>query len=303
MGVVAEPPASRMIQPRSGQETLPAHLEARYGIQVGAMTELDLGGYGWAGHVSDLREVLRAHGRPLPQRAPADRHGEQNGHRPRALLIRATLDHGHACPAPEPAAPEPATPDPAARDRATSERAAPEPAAPEPAAPEPAAPEPATADPATPDPATPNRSPQAAPARQARKPGRRDRGATVLVADLRFSALLSQALVAFTIEFHNEAEHQLPHRTTWGPAADSGRGPWLVSLAMWSGFMRFLPAAGVPLREVADLVPLTNLAGLERWGYVTVGPGPADSLRRCRAGTTWSGPPGGATRPSRSGRH
>ncbi len=45
MGVVAEPPTSRMIQPRSGQDTLPAHLEARYGIQVGRMTELDLGVY------------------------------------------------------------------------------------------------------------------------------------------------------------------------------------------------------------------------------------------------------------------
>ena len=34
-----------MIQPRSGQETLPPHLEARYGIQVDGMTELDLGVY------------------------------------------------------------------------------------------------------------------------------------------------------------------------------------------------------------------------------------------------------------------
>ena len=88
------------------------------------------------------------------------------------------------------------------------------------------------------------------------------------------SALLSQALVAFTIEFDNESERQLPHRTTWGPAARSGRGPWLVSLAMWANFLRFLPADGVPLRDVADLVPLVNLAGLERWGYVTVGPDP-----------------------------
>ncbi len=34
-----------MIQPRSGQDTLPAHLEARYGIQVSQLTELDLGVY------------------------------------------------------------------------------------------------------------------------------------------------------------------------------------------------------------------------------------------------------------------
>ena len=99
-------------------------------------------------------------------------------------------------------------------------------------------------------------------------------GETVLVADLHFSALLSQALVAFTIEADNEAEHQLPHRTTWGPAAHSGHGPWLVSLTMWADFLRFVPAAGVALRDVADLVPLTNLAGLERWGYVRSGPIP-----------------------------
>ena len=46
---------------------------------------------------------------------------------------------------------------------------------------------------------------------------------------------------------------------------------------MWANFLRFLPSDGVPLRDVADLVPLTNLPGLERWGYVRVGPGPGDS--------------------------
>ena len=179
-----------------------------------------LAGHGWAANVSELREVLRAHGRPLPERAPAGRAqagraqaGRQSGGWPRALLIQATLAHGHA------------------RSAAPT-----------------------------------------APARQAGKPRRQDRGATVLVAELKFSAVLSQALVAFTIEFDNEAERQLPHRTTWGPAARSGRGPWLVSLTMWANFMRFLPADGVPLRDVADLVPLTNLAGLKRWGYVEVGP-------------------------------
>jgi hypothetical protein len=41
-------------------------------------------------------------------------------------------------------------------------------------------------------------------------------------------ALLSQVLVAFTIEF----ERQMPHRTTLhGPSA-IGDGPWLVSMVM-----------------------------------------------------------------------
>ena len=43
--------------------------------------------------------------------------------------------------------------------------------------------------------------------------------------------LLSQALVAYTIEFDNEAEHRMPHRTTRGTGPRL-RGVWLVSMAM-----------------------------------------------------------------------
>jgi len=94
--------------------------------------------------------------------------------------------------------------------------------------------------------------------------------------DLPLSALLSWPLVAFTIEFDNEFEYRSPHRTTWGPAAGSRRGPWLVSQAMWANFMQFVGAAGAPLRELDDLARITNLAGLERWGYIVVQPDPAD---------------------------
>jgi DNA-binding MarR family transcriptional regulator len=45
---------------------------------------------------------------------------------------------------------------------------------------------------------------------------------------------------------------------------------------MWANFMQFVPGDGVPLHEVDDLAHITNLAGLQRWGYVTVGPDPAD---------------------------
>jgi methyltransferase (TIGR00027 family) len=203
-----------------------------------------LGGRGWTAEITDLREVLRAHGRPLPEqtRPERTRPGQAQPEQARAaLLIHATLDQRRATAG---------TPAGQSAGELASCSAGETPA--------------------------PGRA-GAAPARPARKRGRSDQRETVLVADLRFSALLSQALVAFTIEFDNESEHQLPHRTTWGPAARSGHGPWLVSLAMWADFIRFLPAAGVPLREVADLVPLTNLAGLERWGYVTVGPDPADA--------------------------
>jgi len=45
---------------------------------------------------------------------------------------------------------------------------------------------------------------------------------------------LSYALVAFTIEFDNEFERQMPHRTTrHRSAARSRNGPWLVSMVMW----------------------------------------------------------------------
>jgi methyltransferase (TIGR00027 family) len=95
------------------------------------------------------------------------------------------------------------------------------------------------------------------------------------LADRPLAALLSQALVAFTIEFDNESEHQIQHRTTGGPAAGS-RGPWLVSQTMWANFMQFVTPSGVPLRNISALADITNLPGLQRWGYVTAGPDPAD---------------------------
>jgi hypothetical protein len=88
------------------------------------------------------------------------------------------------------------------------------------------------------------------------------------------SALLSQALVAYTIEFDNEAEHRLPHRTTSHGASSPGDGapaPWLVSLAMWENCMRYV--TGEPI-TVGDLEARartgTNLDGMRRWGYITI---------------------------------
>jgi hypothetical protein len=58
--------------------------------------------------------------------------------------------------------------------------------------------------------------------------------------DLPLPTLLSRLLIAFTIEFDNEAEHRMEHRTTLGSAGGTGRGPWLVSQAMWANFMQFV---------------------------------------------------------------
>ena len=86
------------------------------------------------------------------------------------------------------------------------------------------------------------------------------------------ATLLSHALVAFTIELDNEFERQMPHRTSSKPAASRG-DPWLVSLAMWSTCMRFVRDDGVTVRELERLARTpTNLKGMERWGYVVVGP-------------------------------
>lgn len=69
----------------------------------------------------------------------------------------------------------------------------------------------------------------------------REVGARVMISDMDgpLPTLLSQALVAFTIEFDNEAERLIAHRTTThGSAIRPGGGslhaPWLVSLVMWS---------------------------------------------------------------------
>jgi hypothetical protein len=98
-------------------------------------------------------------------------------------------------------------------------------------------------------------------------------------ASLPLSALLSQVLVAFTIEFDNEFERQMPHSTTrHGSTPGVTHAPWLVSLAMWSNCMQFVGEKGVRVGELESLARTkTNLSGMERWGYIVVEPDPADS--------------------------
>jgi len=132
-------------------------------------------------------------------------------------------------------------------------------------------------------------------------------------AALPLPTLLSQALVAFTIEFDNEFEHRMPHRTTRhgstgasrggltgastvgstggsrggstgastvGSTGGSRGGPWLVSMAMWSNCMRFVGESGTSVRELESLARTkTNLNGMERWGYIVVDAVDADRIR------------------------
>lgn len=84
-------------------------------------------------------------------------------------------------------------------------------------------------------------------------------------------ALLSHALVAYTIEFDNAFEDRMPHATTRYGVSAKGRGPWLVSLVMYANCMRYVDERGI---KAADLVKAArahaNLHGMHRWGYVKV---------------------------------
>ncbi len=112
---------------------------------------------------------------------------------------------------------------------------------------------------------------------------------------LSLASLLSQALVAFTIESDNEAEHRLPHRTTDHGASGGGDGAWLVSLVMWENCLRHVTDQPITVGELETRARTgTNLDGMRRWGYITIDgtarkihkgrPGPDAVLRATAAG-------------------
>jgi hypothetical protein len=95
---------------------------------------------------------------------------------------------------------------------------------------------------------------------------------------LPFSALLSQAYVAFAIEFDNQFEHQTPHRTTnYGSTPGFPHAPWLVSMAMWLRFMQHIPLEGIAAADFESRIAISNkglqtwLTRLSKWwGYLTI---------------------------------
>ena len=96
---------------------------------------------------------------------------------------------------------------------------------------------------------------------------------------LPLSALLSQALVAFTIEFDNEAERQIPHRTARHGGTPGG--VWLASMAMWLNCMRYVGSDPISIGEIARLARCdTNVDGMRRWGYITLERDPADRRQK-----------------------
>jgi hypothetical protein len=87
------------------------------------------------------------------------------------------------------------------------------------------------------------------------------------------SALLSQVLVAFTIELDNEFERRM---------TESGYAGARLSLVVWLNLMRFIGKGGASIRELAaqafDPEERTKfrLGCLERWGFVVLAPGPGE---------------------------
>jgi hypothetical protein len=79
--------------------------------------------------------------------------------------------------------------------------------------------------------------------------------------------------VAFTIELDNEFERRMPDHGTAARRArgEEGRGPNLVSVAMWANCVRHVTEAGITVHEVERLARThANLDGVRRWGYVTL---------------------------------
>jgi hypothetical protein len=91
---------------------------------------------------------------------------------------------------------------------------------------------------------------------------------------LPLPTVLSHALVAFTIEFDNEAERRIPHYTTrHGGTSSPHPRTWLVSMAMYLNCMQFLDENGMSARELVRAARArTNFRGMRRWGYVTISP-------------------------------
>ncbi len=116
------------------------------------------------------------------------------------------------------------------------------------------------------------------------------------------SALMAQALVAFTIEFDNEFEHRMPHRTTnHGSTPGAVDVPWLVSMAMWVHCMRYVPADGIRAVDLARRIqlPAKSVQMIVKrlsswWGYLQVAADAADDRAKPTA-STW------LVRPTRAG--
>jgi hypothetical protein len=99
---------------------------------------------------------------------------------------------------------------------------------------------------------------------------------------LPLTTLLSQTLVAHTIELDNEAERRLPHRTSnHDDPSGQSEGPWLVSDVMWANVLRYVEAEAITVGQLEARARTSGLqlSGLRRWGYVSLSAPTGQALR------------------------
>jgi hypothetical protein len=108
---------------------------------------------------------------------------------------------------------------------------------------------------------------------------------------LQLSTLLSQALVAFTIEADHAFEQEMPHCTTESrQRGEPIAGPWLISMPFWANCLKHVAPDGMTVGElfneqlIAGNFLLGSNPGLVRWGYLTLTPGSPPSKKMDR---TW----------------
>jgi hypothetical protein len=108
------------------------------------------------------------------------------------------------------------------------------------------------------------------------------------------SVPLSQALVALTIELDNE--HEARMAPTWA-------NPFKTSYVMWANLLRWVPAEGTTVGQVAKQTAQSSKAlastvgGMERWGYLLVD----DDRGRAGFGSARGVKPGTTLTPSMTG--
>lgn len=109
---------------------------------------------------------------------------------------------------------------------------------------------------------------------------------------LPLSTLLSQALVAFTIEADHLFERRMPHHTTESrKRGEPIEGPWLISMPFWANCLKHVEAEGMTVGALFDRELIAGRflqgsnPGLVRWGYLRLVPGTAPSKKLDREWT------------------
>ena len=125
---------------------------------------------------------------------------------------------------------------------------------------------------------------------------------------LPLPTLLSQVLVAHTIELDNLAELRLPHHTSGNDRDGGSDTPWLVSYVCWANVLRYVGPDGLTVAALRTQARSDRLLleGLRRWRYLRLIPPAGKPLAKPFPGATLrahhpprSPRPGGLGHPAR----